>query len=119
MKLTTTPAWQALAAHADTLRQQHLRDLFAADSERFARLSLHHDGLLLDYSKQRVTAETMALLRQLADTADFTGWRQKLLRRCGDQPHRRAQRAPHGLAGRRAGPAGSTCRTGPPADVLR
>ena len=78
MKLTTTPAWQALAAHADTLRQQHLRDLFAADSERFARLSLHHDGLLLDYSKQRVTAETMALLRQLADTADFTGWRQKL-----------------------------------------
>ena len=39
MKLTTTPAWQALAAHADTLRPQHLRDLFAADSERFARLS--------------------------------------------------------------------------------
>ena len=54
-----SPAWRALAAHAEAIRTQHLRDLFAADPQRFDTLSLRHDGLLLDYSKQRVTTETM------------------------------------------------------------
>lgn len=73
-----SPAWRALAAHADAIRTQHLRELFAADPQRFDALSLHHDGLLFDYSKQRVTTETMDLLRRLADAADIAGWKQKM-----------------------------------------
>ncbi|MCG2578484.1 glucose-6-phosphate isomerase [Dechloromonas sp. XY25] len=79
MTLTHTPAWQALAAHAEALRLQHLRDLFATNGQRFERFSLKHNGLLLDYSKQRVTGETMALLRDLAATADFSGWRRRMV----------------------------------------
>lgn len=79
MTLTNSPAWQALAAHADTLRPQHLRTLFAADAQRFDRFSLKQNGVLLDYSKQRVTGETMALLRDLAEAADFTGWRRRMV----------------------------------------
>src|SRR5574343_2098363 len=73
-----SPAWRALAAHAEAIRTQHLRDLFAADPQRFDTLSLRHDGLLFDYSKQRVTTETMDLLRRLADAADIAGWKQKM-----------------------------------------
>ena len=73
-----SPAWRALAAHAEAIRPQHLRDLFAADSARFDTLSIRHDGLLFDFSKQRVTTETMALLRHLAQAADVDGWKQQL-----------------------------------------
>jgi len=73
-----TAAWRALAAHAEALRPQHLRELFAADPERFAKFSLRQDGLLLDFSKQRVSGETLALLREFAAAADFDGWKQKL-----------------------------------------
>lgn len=74
-----SPAWRALATHAEAIRPQHLRDLFAADPQRFEHFSLHHDGLLLDYSKQRVSAETMTLLRAYAETADVAGWRRRML----------------------------------------
>ena len=53
--LTASPAWQALEAHAETMRAAHLRELFARDPERFARFSLRLGDLLLDYSKHRVT----------------------------------------------------------------
>ncbi|MCL2298143.1 MAG: glucose-6-phosphate isomerase [Proteobacteria bacterium] len=79
MTLTQTPAWQALTAHAASLRQRHLRDLFAEDAQRFARFSRQHDGLLLDFSKQRITADTHRLLLDLAAAADIDGWRQKML----------------------------------------
>ena len=79
MKLIDTPAWQALAAHAETIRALHLRDLFAGDPERFAHFSIRHDGLLLDFSKQRINAETRALLIALAEAADLDGWKQKML----------------------------------------
>ena len=74
-----TPAWRALAAHAEAIRPQHLRELFADDPQRFDHFSLNHDGLLLDYSKQRVSADTMRLLREYAETADVDGWKQKML----------------------------------------
>ena len=64
--LTTLPAWQALARHAETLRGRHLRDLFAADPDRFKRFSLTLGDFLLDYSKNRIAAETMPLLFALA-----------------------------------------------------
>lgn len=60
--------YKALAAHHEQVVSLHLRDLFAEDSERFANFSLNSAGLLLDYSKNRITAETMQLLMQLAAT---------------------------------------------------
>ena len=64
---TTTAAWQALAAHYEAIRDVHMRDLFAADPERFARFSLRHEDILLDYSKNRLTAETRDKLVALAE----------------------------------------------------
>ncbi|MDR0776874.1 MAG: glucose-6-phosphate isomerase [Azonexus sp.] len=79
MTLNNTPAWQALTTHAASLRQCHLRELFAEDAQRFARFSRQHDGLLLDFSKQRIDADTHRLLLDLAAAADIDGWRQKML----------------------------------------
>ncbi|MCM2308561.1 MAG: glucose-6-phosphate isomerase [Sulfuritalea sp.] len=67
-------AWQALSRAAESGRGVHLRDLFAADSQRFSRFSVTWNDWLLDYSKQRVTQETMALLGGLWQAADVPGW---------------------------------------------
>jgi glucose-6-phosphate isomerase len=75
---TASPAWQALQAHSETIRKLHLRDLFAQDPERFERLSVRLGDLLLDYSKHRVTTETMELLFNLARFADVERWRDKM-----------------------------------------
>lgn len=64
--LTTTPAWQALAAHRAEIGATHLRDAFAADPGRFERFSLSAAGLFLDYSKNRMDARTASLLLDLA-----------------------------------------------------
>ncbi|MBS0571201.1 MAG: glucose-6-phosphate isomerase [Proteobacteria bacterium] len=64
---TELAAWKALVAHADALAGTHLRELFAADSRRGERLGLEAAGWYLDYSKNRVTADTLRLLLQLAD----------------------------------------------------
>ena len=64
-----TPEWRALVAHHDALRDRHLRDLFAEDPGRATRLTAEGAGLYLDYSKHRVTDETMALLVSLARAA--------------------------------------------------
>ncbi len=60
------PAWRALAAHAGAVRDVHLRDLFRADPGRGDRLVAEAAGLYLDYSKQRVSDETLRLLHALA-----------------------------------------------------
>ena len=65
--LTARPAWQALAAHHAAVRDTHLRDLFAADPARGDRLTLDACGVFLDYSKNRITADTVRLLVRLAD----------------------------------------------------
>ena len=65
--LTSRPAWQALAGHHAAIRNLHLRDLFAADPGRGERLAVETLGLYLDYSKNRVTDETVQLLVQLAE----------------------------------------------------
>ena len=64
-----TPEWKALLAHHETLRDRHLRDLFAEDPERATRFTAEGAGLVLDYSKQRVTTETIGLLLALARAA--------------------------------------------------
>ncbi len=66
MSLTELPAWLALRAHSEQLRDVHLRSLFATDPGRGERLTAEAAGLFLDYSKNRVTDETIRLLIALA-----------------------------------------------------
>jgi glucose-6-phosphate isomerase len=66
-RLVDQSAWQALAAHHRQIRDLHLRQLFADDPQRGERLTAEAAGLYLDYSKNRVTDETIKLLLQLAD----------------------------------------------------
>ncbi|HEX3525934.1 MAG TPA: glucose-6-phosphate isomerase [Thermoanaerobaculia bacterium] len=65
--LTERPAWKALQDHHQTIKDLHLRQLFAEDPQRGERLTAEAVGVFLDYSKNRVTDETLKLLRQLAD----------------------------------------------------
>ena len=65
--LTKLPAWKALAAHCARVSRLHLRDLFADDPRRGERLAAEAAGLYLDYSKNRITDETVALLVGLAE----------------------------------------------------
>src|SRR5438270_161704 len=65
--LTQRPAWQALSAHHAQVRDVHLRQLFADDPRRGERLAAEGAGLYFDYSKHRVTADTLRLLLQLAE----------------------------------------------------
>jgi glucose-6-phosphate isomerase len=74
MKPAMDAAWKGLSDAARIACDTHLRDLFAADGQRFARFSVAWNGWLLDYSKQRVTAETMAQLQALWQSADVPGW---------------------------------------------
>ncbi|MDR3701421.1 MAG: glucose-6-phosphate isomerase [Candidatus Sulfopaludibacter sp.] len=63
------PAWRALQAHQEKMRGLPLRELFAQDAERGSRLTVEALGLYLDYSKNRITDETLQLLLQLAEEA--------------------------------------------------
>jgi glucose-6-phosphate isomerase len=65
--LTASPAWQALAAHYTKMSDLHLRELFKEDARRGERLTVEAIGLFLDYSKNRITDETLKLLLQLAE----------------------------------------------------
>jgi glucose-6-phosphate isomerase len=73
MPLTQTPAWQKLADLADAFRSQSLLKLFDADAERATNFAADACGIYLDYSKQRVDAEVMAALQQLAAQQDVGG----------------------------------------------
>ena len=66
-RLTRGAAWRALQAHHRQVRDLHLRQLFAEDAQRAERFSAEGAGLYLDYSKNRITAETMRLLLALAE----------------------------------------------------
>jgi glucose-6-phosphate isomerase len=65
-ELRQLPAWKALGRHYEEIRKVHLRELFADDSARGERLAAEGAGLYLDFSKNRITDETLALLVQLA-----------------------------------------------------
>ena len=69
--LTARPAWKTLENHYQEIRDSHLRDLFANDPKRGERLTAKATSLYLDYSKNRVTDETMRLLLQLADESQL------------------------------------------------
>ena len=68
---TSLPAWQALQAHHAEISKTHLRDLFAADPARGTTLTAEAAGLYLDFSKNRITAETIQLLVQLANESNL------------------------------------------------
>ena len=65
--LTQRPAWKALQEHFETIKDTHLRDLFASDPGRGERMAVEALGLYLDYSKNRITAETLSRLVALAE----------------------------------------------------
>ena len=65
--LSERQAWKALAAHHQSVRELHLRKLFADDPKRGERMTAEALGLYLDYSKNRITDETLKLLLQLAE----------------------------------------------------
>jgi glucose-6-phosphate isomerase len=65
------PAWKALEAHYRTLKRAHLCELFAADPKRGERFTAEAAGVFLDYSKNRITDETLKLLIQLAEESDL------------------------------------------------
>jgi glucose-6-phosphate isomerase len=71
--LTARPAWQALEAHHAKVRPMHLRTLFAEDVRRGERMAAEAAGIYLDYSKNRITDETLALLVGLADECGLRG----------------------------------------------
>ena len=71
--LTRRKAWKALKAHHKEVRDLHLRDLFASDPQRGERMAVEALGIHLDYSKNRVTDETISLLMQLAEEVGLRG----------------------------------------------
>ncbi|GAB3991798.1 glucose-6-phosphate isomerase [Spirosoma daeguense] len=70
-RFTTLPAYSQLQAHYASLKERHLRDLFAEDPERFTTFSRQFEDILLDFSKNRINAETLRLLIELADQAEL------------------------------------------------
>jgi len=72
------PVWQKLSQHQENIASVHMRDLFATDAKRFDKFSLKFADILFDYSKHRITDETLPLLFQLAREAKIENWRDKM-----------------------------------------
>src|SRR5580698_2105747 len=89
--LTESPAWKALARHHEAMKDVHVRSLFEADPKRFERFSHREADLLVDFSKHRVTDETLRLLLDLAAQAKVTEWRDRMFR--GEKINRTEDRA--------------------------
>jgi len=77
-KLSKRPEWRALKAHARAMREVRIADLLTGDGERVARFTLELDDLLVDFSKQRVSGETMGLLHALAAAVGVESWTRRL-----------------------------------------
>ena len=104
--VTQRAEWKALAAHQATVRDLHLRELFAKDPQRGTRLTAEGAGLYLDYSKHRVTDETLALLLKLAAACGLEERRAAMFR--GDKINVTEKRAVLHVALR--APRGTTIR---------
>ncbi len=90
-KLTLSEAWQALSAHYAKIEPLHMRQLFADNPARFDNFSVKLGSLLLDYSKNRITAETLKLLVALVEQADVQGAIERQFN--GDKINNTEQRA--------------------------
>ena len=73
LPLTERPAWKALKTHSHEIKGRHLRELFAEDPERGDRFHVEAEGIFLDYSKNRITDETLRLLVGLAEESGLRG----------------------------------------------
>ncbi|BCR03864.1 glucose-6-phosphate isomerase [Desulfuromonas versatilis] len=89
--LTRLPAWQALQTHYQQVVELHMRELFQADPERFECFSLRLNDILFDYSKNRITADTMGLLLELARQSGVERKRQGMF--AGEKINASEQRA--------------------------
>jgi glucose-6-phosphate isomerase len=78
--LEQLPAWHALEAHAAKISKSHLRDLFASDPARGASLTAEAAGIFLDYSKHRITGETIQLFLKLAEESGLAARRDAMFR---------------------------------------
>ncbi|MEB0139259.1 MULTISPECIES: glucose-6-phosphate isomerase [unclassified Undibacterium] len=78
MNITQTPEWQSLLQHRQRLEHTHLRELFAQDPLRFEHFSAELDGLLIDYSKQRIDQPTLDALLALARLSHVEEWRDRM-----------------------------------------
>ncbi|MGL5633119.1 MAG: glucose-6-phosphate isomerase, partial [Azovibrio sp.] len=72
-------AWQALSQHAEQQKLCHLRTLFEGDDCRFEDFSLQQPGIIVDFSKQRISRETLDRLHDLAEACDIPQWQEKML----------------------------------------
>lgn len=77
-RLNQLPVWQALCQHQEKISTIHMRDMFAQDEKRFEKYSLKFADILFDYSKHRLTDETMPLLFKMAREAEIEKWREKM-----------------------------------------
>jgi glucose-6-phosphate isomerase len=77
-RLTHLPEWQQLERHRDDIRRGHLRQWFEVDARRFDHFSARRPGLLVDYSKHLITADTLPLLRQLARARGVEALRDRM-----------------------------------------
>jgi glucose-6-phosphate isomerase len=75
---TGTASWRGLTAHFADVKNLHMKDLFASDPKRFEKFSIRFQDILVDYSKNRITEETMRLLLDLAAEADLKGAIEKM-----------------------------------------
>jgi glucose-6-phosphate isomerase len=89
--LTERPAWKNLEIHFQTVREVHLRQLFAADPDRGKRLTARAAGVYLDFSKNRLTDETIKLLVQLAEESGLRAYIEAMFR--GEKINRTENRA--------------------------
>ncbi len=76
--LTQLPAWKALQAHYETIAPQHLREIFKQDPERGTRLTASFEDIYLDYSKHRITDETVKLLLELGRQSGLAAHRDAM-----------------------------------------
>lgn len=78
MNATQTTAWKNLKDHYNKISQLHIRDWFANDPQRFKKFSLQLKDILADFSKNRITEETLTLLVQLAEECRVKAWTEKM-----------------------------------------
>ena len=90
-RLTASPAWQALKSHHAEIGHLHMRQMFRDDPARFDRFSLRLGNMLFDYSKNRITGETLKLLLALAAQAGLPAWIERMFN--GDKVNSTESRA--------------------------
>lgn len=73
-----SPEWKALLEHKEQIDGVHMRDMFEQDAGRFDHYSIFFNNILFDYSKNRITDETLKLLFDLAKKRDVRGWTEKM-----------------------------------------